>query len=90
MRSVATARAATHRAFPASQLAVLADAQHIAAEAGYWLAADGRPAAAATVLEYSRAVLLTRLAGGLEPASGPDWWRVSASRRTCWPPTSMR
>jgi hypothetical protein len=67
MRSVAAARAATHQALPASQLAVLADAQHIAAQAGYWLNADARPAAAVTVLEYSRAVLLTRLAGGLEP-----------------------
>jgi hypothetical protein len=67
MRSVATARAATHRTLPASQLAVLADGQHAAAEAGYWLAADGRLADAAIAMEYSRAVLLTRLAGGLEP-----------------------
>jgi hypothetical protein len=69
MRSVATARAATQQDLPASQLAVLADAQHIAAEAGYWLVADGRPAAAAIVMEHSRAVLLTRLVGGLEPGA---------------------
>jgi hypothetical protein len=67
MRSVATARAATHRALPASQLTVLADAQHIAAEAGYWLAAAGRPADAVVAMDYSRAVLLSRLAGGLDP-----------------------
>ena len=67
MRSVATAREAMHHALPASQLAVLSSSQRIAAEAGYWLAADERPADAVVALEHSRAILLTRLTGGLEP-----------------------
>ena len=33
----------------------------------YWLAADERPADAVVALEHSRAILLTRLTGGLEP-----------------------
>jgi hypothetical protein len=67
MRSVVTARAAMHGGLPASQLAVLAHSQHIAAEAGYWLAADDRLTDAVTAVEHSRAILLTRLAGSLEP-----------------------
>ena len=58
MRSVATARAATHRGLLASQLAVLGDAQHIATEAGYWLAAGHRLIDAVVAVEHSRAVLL--------------------------------
>lgn len=67
MRSVATAREAMHRGLPASQLAELSSSQRIAAEAGYWLAADERPAEAVVAVEHSRAILLTRLTGGLEP-----------------------
>jgi hypothetical protein len=67
MRSVVTAREAWHRGGPASRLAILARSQPIAAEAGYWLAADGRVADAVTAIEHSRAILLTRLTGGMEP-----------------------
>jgi hypothetical protein len=67
MRSVVTARAALHCGLPASQLAVLANSQHIATEAGYWLAAGDRLTEAVTAVEQSRAILLTRLAGSLEP-----------------------
>ena len=67
MRSVATAREAMHHGLLASQLAVLSSSQRIAAEAGYWLAVDERPADAVVAVEHSRAILLSRLTGGLEP-----------------------
>ena len=67
MRSAATAREAMHHALAARQLAELGSSQRIAAEAGYWLAADGRPADAVVAVEHSRAVLLSRLTGGREP-----------------------
>lgn len=67
MRSVATAREAMHHGLLASQLEVLSSSRHIAAEAGYWLAVDERPADAVVAVEHSRAILLSRLTGGLEP-----------------------
>lgn len=67
MRSAVTAREAMRRGLPASRLRILADSQHVAAEAGYWLAADGRLADAVVAVEHSRGILLTRLAGGLDP-----------------------
>lgn len=67
MRSAVTAREAMRRELPASRLRVLADSQHVAAAAGYHLAVAGRPRDAVIAVEHSRAILLTRLAGGLEP-----------------------
>jgi hypothetical protein len=66
MRSVATAREAMRRELAADRLRILADSQHIAAEAGYWLAAAGRPRDAVIALEHSRGLLVTRLIGGLD------------------------
>lgn len=66
MRSVITAREAMRRELPAGRLRVLANSQHIAVEAGYWLAAAGRLRDAVIAVEHSRGILLTRLAGGLD------------------------
>jgi CHAT domain len=66
MRSVVTAREAMRRELPAGRLRVLADSEHVAAEAGYWLASAGQVREAVIAVESSRGILLTRLAGGLD------------------------
>lgn len=69
MRSVVTAREAMRRELPADRLRILSASQGIAAEAGYHLAAAGRPRDAVITVEHARGVMLSRLAGGLAPAA---------------------
>ncbi|WP_449060973.1 CHAT domain-containing protein [Planomonospora algeriensis] len=67
MRAVVTAREALRRGTTSEQYRVLGRAEHAAAEAGYRLAEAGQVRDAVTVVEHSRAVLLTRMIGGLDP-----------------------
>ena len=63
----ATAREALRRELPTGRLQVLADAQGIAAEAGFYLAAGQRRRNAVIAVEHSRAIWLSRVAGELDP-----------------------
>ncbi|MGN9841280.1 CHAT domain-containing protein [Nonomuraea sp. H19] len=67
MRVMTAAREARRRGLLIDQYGVLGRAEHAAAEAGHLLAADEQGRDAVAVVELSRAVVLTRMIGGLDP-----------------------
>jgi hypothetical protein len=78
LRGQAVVREAMRREVSADRLRVLAESPHDAAAAGRALGENEQPEQAAIVLEHSRAILLTSLAG--EPGAGTRARLLAAGR----------